>query len=124
MSSQGTGAAAVENPIKRTEELLVLWGHWLRSIGISPGVTRMDLMRRQSVIRISDEQGLLMDGLVCRLIIRDTRMGTIVRDAYYCQKSDIEMGVEWGRNRDTIAKWREAGIMWIDGMLEEKLQKV
>jgi len=118
MSSQGSSGVAAESPATETEDRLKAWGHWLRTIGALPGLTRQDLLRREGSPSISDDEGLLIDGIVCRLIERNYRMGVIVRDAYWRNKSDQEMGIEWRSHRNTIAKIREAGIMWIDGVLE------
>lgn len=111
--------------VKTTERALEEWARWTyhrRGLKLDyPGVESFARMRGSSVPEpcLTDQEGLLLDGLVSELRARYPEEGEAVVLYYLVDRRHYKIaGLMRGIARKRVGRLIHAGIMWLDGRLK------
>ena len=115
--------------IQETQRLLTQWGIWIHISSGAPKLTGdMELVMAEteefqpSDCCITDDEGLMVDGVVARLSQLDPEMGKLIRRYYSDKYSSIKQIARDYRTSDRrISTTIKAGEGWIAGVLNEKM---
>jgi hypothetical protein len=128
MSSQGSTGTAAYNDMGNTHELLEQWGRWIRA-GRPEVLDCNSMFKLGSTVPnpiITDEEALIVDAIVARLLRRRPEMGRAVM-LYYGRGwgLDKKVGEHLRPKRsESAARYiRHAAVNWIDGVIEEKMHQ-
>ncbi|WP_430318682.1 antiterminator Q family protein [Pseudomonas nitroreducens] len=103
---------------RSTESLLEQWGIWVRqgTGNLSCAVPSWSL----PTARLTDDEGLELDGLVARLGQRHPLLGEAVLRYYTTGKTYKQVGTLMGVGEEKARQAVKAGVVWVDGALEMK----
>lgn len=101
--------------IRDAEELLTQWGRWsVQGVGtpgcFSPG--------ESPTAWITDDEALMIDGMVARLGVRYPECAEVLKCYYRHDVTFAELGKKVGMGKDKAWQLWKAGVAWIDGALE------
>ncbi len=114
----------------RTIDLLTHWGRWSRlERGLPRCKPAMECVMRGNVaedsdapMRITDDDALMIDGIVSRLIGKDYEMGKVL--SLYYQSHDQSMRAvarQMDIHRSRVERVLSSAEAWIDGVLDARL---
>lgn len=119
MSSQGSGGIAAASGTDETHKRLQRWGVWSRVGGGAPASSSVFILGSTvPTPPMTDEEGLMIDGVVVNLAKRDSEMGEVVRMHYIKGMPDYLIAERWGCERKRVGRIRAAAVAWIDGALD------
>ncbi len=106
---------------KETEFLLAQWALWSRiDAGIAKGYPTHSPHEKPGTrddLAITDEEGMLLDKAVTKLVNRDKKIGNATRLYYFYQQNLSRTAEKLETSRGTVRLWVTAGTAWIDGVL-------
>lgn len=102
---------------RSTEDLLEQWGVWVVQ---GSGVSACQAPGDRPLAAISDDEALVVDGLVGRLRRRYPEAGEVVIRYYTSRTSLMDVGRRMRVGETKARQLINAGIAWIDGALELK----
>lgn len=103
---------------RTTESLLEQWGIWVRqgTGNLSCAAPSWSL----PTARLTDDEGLELDGLVARLGQRHPLLGEAVVRYYTTGKTFEQVGKALGMGEEKARQTVKAGVAWVDGALEAR----
>ena len=115
--------------IQETQRLLTQWGIWIHISSGAPKLTGdMELVMAEteefqpSDCCITDDEGLMVDGVVARLSQLDPEMGRLVRRFYGTKDASIiQIARDYKTSDRRINTTLKAAEGWIAGVLNEKM---
>lgn len=110
-------AKALKFTDRTVEDLLEHWGRWaVLGSGVSCCASRENDLHAPM---ITDDDALLIDGLMGRLLQRYTECGNVLMKYYTSRdKALVDVGRKLGFGEEKTRQLWKAGIAWIDGALE------
>lgn len=107
---------------RTTESLLEQWGIWVRqgTGNLSCAVPSWSL----PTARLTDDEGLELDGLVARLGTRHPIWGEALVMYYTTGKTFEQVGKSLGMGDEKARQSVKAGVAWVDGALEGRRTKL
>ncbi|MCF5059906.1 antitermination protein Q [Pseudomonas proteolytica] len=106
---------------RTAEDLLEHWGRWV-VLGSSVSCCAS---RENTILSpmITDDDALLIDGLMGRLLKRYPECGQVLMKYYTTRDSSLmEVGKKMGFGEEKTRGLWKAGIAWIDGALDVRRQ--
>lgn len=104
--------------MRGTEIELEEWGRWARSHGDRLGANSVFILGSTvPTATITDERAEYIDGVVCRLINRDSDVGHAVKHYYTKNLTDERLARKMHTSKTRASYLRKAGVAWIDGLL-------
>lgn len=104
---------------RTTEDMLEHWGRWVvLGSGVSCCASRENDLPTPM---ITDDDALVIDGLVGRLRERYAESGNVIVKYYTTRDADlITIGERLGFGRSKTRDLWKAGVAWIDGALDAR----
>ncbi|MCD9572198.1 antiterminator Q family protein [Pseudomonas protegens] len=114
-------ARAISITERTAEDLLENWGRWVvLGSGVSCCASRENALL---LPLITDDDALLIDGLMGRLLKRYPECGKVLMKYYTARDTSLmEVGKKLGFGEEKTRQLWKAGVAWIDGALEIRRQ--
>lgn len=112
-----SGEPGRQEDTRDTEELLTQWGMWVVQ---GSGVASCSVIGVQATPMITDDQGLLIDGLVGRLGHRYPECGEVILRYYTSGMALDSLAKKLGMGKEKVRQLWKSGVAWIDGALEHR----
>lgn len=102
---------------RTSEDLLEHWGRWVvLGSGVSCCASRENTLHTPM---ITDDDALMIDGLMGRLLKRYPECGNVLMKYYTARdKALVDVGKKLGFGEEKTRQLWKAGIAWIDGALD------
>lgn len=104
--------------VRDTEELLEQWGLWVVQ---GSGVANCAAQGNQPTPMITDDDALVIDRLIGRLGQRYAEAAQVILRYYTSGASFAVVGKRMGFGEEKTRQLWKAGVAWIDGALEGRL---
>ena len=106
---------------RTVEDLLEHWGRWaVLGSGVSSCASRENDLHSPM---ITDDDALMIDRLVGRLLQRYKESGDVVMKYYTSRnKALVDVGKKLGFGEEKTRQLWKAGVAWIDGALDMRRQ--
>ncbi|WP_062359559.1 antiterminator Q family protein [Vreelandella aquamarina] len=114
---------------KQTINLLSNWGKWIRQgKGVPRCTTQMECILRdvepcaeKDPMRITDDDALMIDSIIARLLKRDPEMGGVLSEYYSSHDQSMRaISRMFDMPRTRVERLLASGEAWVDGVLEAR----
>jgi hypothetical protein len=104
-----------------TEFLLAQWAAWSRvnsgRVRGYPTRSAFESPTATDDIHITDDQALIIDAAIKKLLKRDKTIGKATVDYFFLRQNLSRLAARMNTSRRTAQCWVTSGVAWIDGVL-------